>query len=432
MAFNALLLFTFIYYTRPEDFIPGLHLIPLEKILGGVALVALISTLSSGSTRSKLPLELKLLLVLFVHLTLTIPFSYWPGGSFATVFFKYSKTVIIAFLVTLVVDSFEDLRKLLWVQAASMVALTLLSILIHHTDNGRLIGAFGGTFENPNDLAIHLSINWPLCLGFLLAARGMGRKVPWAIGLMAMLVAVVLTYSRSGLLSMVMAVGVSLWEFGIKGKRRNLLVGAAIFAGFALAVFVVTPGYLARVESIFRGNVEGSRDKGSLEARKQLLLDSAVLTIHHPLFGIGPGNFGAATGTWKVTHNSYMEFASEGGLPALFLFLAVLYLSMRNLKRIRQLPIYLESEELRIMTGALWAGLSAFSVGALFASFEYHLFPYFMVAYTSVLYRVASRMSSTPTEPTPRKSTIQGSFWRRYSGEPSYGRTAIASLDRTR
>ena len=421
LAYGALLLFTFLYYTRPADLIPGLTFIPLEKIIGGMALIALIVTLASGRSKRKLPLEFKLLLVLFAHMALTIPFAFWRMGAFVTVFERFSKAIVVAFLVTLLVESFEDLRKLLWVQAASLVAITITSILIHHTVKGRLIGALGGIFENPNDLAINISINWPLCLAFLLVARGMARKALWSIGVLVMLLGVVLTYSRSGLLAMIVAVVICIWEFGVKGKRFHLVGVAVLLCVVGAGVVVGTPRYLTRVASIFRGNIEGSGDRGSMEARQQLLIDSLEEAIHHPIFGVGPGNFGAATLTWRVTHNTYTEFAAEAGFPALFLFLAMMYLAARNLRRVRLLPAYRENSEIRLFQQALWASLTAFAVGALFASFEYQLFPYFMMAYTSVLYRLASETSPQSAHEAPREPSAKSNLWRRYSGEVIYG-----------
>src|SRR6266581_671829 len=93
LAYGALLLFTFLYYTRPADLIPGLSVIPLEKIVGAIALIALLSTLASGRIKKKFPLELKLLLLLFVHLTIAIPFAYWRGGAFGVVFGAVIKAV---------------------------------------------------------------------------------------------------------------------------------------------------------------------------------------------------------------------------------------------------------------------------------------------------------------------------------------------------
>jgi O-antigen ligase len=431
-AYGALLVFTFLYYTRPADLIPALKFVPLEKIIGGVALIALIVTLASGRVKRKFPLEFKLLLVLFGHLTLAIPFAYWRMGALVTVYEKFSKAIIVAFLVTLLVDSFEQLRKLLWVQAASLALTTIASVLIHHTDQGRLIGALGGIFENPNDLAINISINWPLCLAFLLAARGMARKAVWSIGVLAMLLGVVLTYSRSGLLAMMVGVTICVWEFGVKGKRFHLIAMAALLCVVGAGVVVGTPHYLARVASLFQGNIEGSGDRGSLEARREILVDSIEEAIHHPIFGVGAGNFGAATLTWRVTHNTYTEFAAEGGFPALFLFLAIMYLAARNLRRTRLLPAYRENPEIRLFTQALWASLIAFAVGSLFASFEYQLFPYFMVAYTSVMYRLASENSLQSTNETPRKPTAKGNSWKRLSGADSYGKDRTKTLDWSR
>ncbi|MGA2022761.1 MAG: O-antigen ligase family protein [Candidatus Sulfotelmatobacter sp.] len=432
LAYGALLLFTFLYYTRPEELIPGLGFIPLEKIIGGVAVIALIVTLASGRSKRKFPLEFKLLLLLFAHLTVAIPFAYWRMGAFAVVFEKFSKGVVVAFLVTLVIDNFMQLRRLLWVQAAAMMATTVASIAIHHTDQGRLIGALGGIFENPNDLAINIAINWPLCLVFVLLSKGMGKTAVWTMGILAMLLGVVLTYSRSGLLAIAVAVVICLWQFGIKGKRFYLIAGALILSVVAAGVVMATPHYLARVASIFRGNIEGSGDRGSWEARRALLVDSIEEAIHHPIFGIGAGNFGAATLTWRVTHNTYTELAAEGGSPALILFLAILYLSLRNLRRIRLLPAYRENPEIRLFNGALWASLLAFAVGALFASFEYHIFPYFMMAYTSVLYRLVSEQSSQCANETPGKPPTKGSLWKRYADEDIYGNDRTKKLDRTR
>jgi O-antigen ligase len=425
LAYSALLLFTFLYYIRPEDLIPGLNVIPLEKIVGGVALIALVVTLASGRSKRKLPLEFKFLLLLFAHLTLSIPFAFWRMGAFVTVFERFSKAIVVAFLVTCLVDNFAQLRRLLWVQSAAMVATTIASIAIHHTAQGRLIGALGGVFENPNDLAINISINWPLCLGFLLAARGTGRKAVWAAGILVMLLGVVETYSRSGLLAMGMGMAICLWEFGIKGRRFHLVALAVILSVVGAGVIGATPHYASRVESIFRGNIEDSGDRGSWEARRQLLIDSVGEAIHHPIFGIGAGNFGAATATWHVTHNTYTEFAAEGGFPALFLFLAILYLAWRNLRRARLLPAYRENPDIRLFNGALWASLVAFAVGAFFASFEYQLFPYFMMAYTSVLYRLASENSPQGANATSRKPTAKGNLWRRFSKEEIYGNEKI-------
>src|SRR5207247_3785442 len=115
------------------------------------------------------------------------------------------------------------------------------------------------------------------------------------------------------------------------------------------------------------------------------------LRFEHPLLGVVPRNFPAATESWRVTHNTYTELSAEGGFPALILFVVILGLAFRNVRRVRKTDQYGASKEIQLFTSAMWASLAAYVVGAAFASTEYQLFPYFMVAYTSVLYRLASQ-----------------------------------------
>jgi hypothetical protein len=389
LAYRALVLFSLVYFVRPEDFIPGLEIIPIGKITGGLALLALIFVVPP-SRRHKLTIELKVLLLLLGHMILCIPFANWRGGAYDTVINKFSKGVIVAILIYMVVTSVKEVRRLLAIQAGTIALVTVASVIIHRTEFGRLMGIQKGILENPNDLAINIAINFPLCLAFLFAAKTARAKVFWAVSLVFMAAAVVATYSRSGLLAMIVTVAICIWEFGIKGKRRAVLV-TAVFVGFiAVAVVFATPNYLLRIESLAFGNIEGSGDHGSLEARQELLKDSLTLMVHHPVLGIGPGNFESYTGTWRVAHNTYTELGAETGLPGLFLFVLMLILTIRKIRRVRKLPGYQSSEDIRLWTSALWAAMAAYMAGAMFSSTEYNLFPYFMVGYVCAVYQIAS------------------------------------------
>jgi O-antigen ligase len=189
---------------------------------------------------------------------------------------------------------------------------------------------------------------------------------------------------------MTVTVAICLWEFGIKGKRTVLLVSTALIGVIALGVIVATPHYVTRIESMVRGNIEGSGDRGSLEARQQLLKDSLLIMLKHPLLGIGPGNFPSYTQTWRVVHNTYTELGAEAGFPGLFLFLLLMGLTLRKVQRIRKLPGYESSSDIRLWTSALWAAMAAYLAGAMFATTEYNLFPYFMVGYICAVYQIAT------------------------------------------
>jgi O-antigen ligase len=389
LAYHALVLFSLFYFIRPEDVVPGLYLIPVGKITGGIALLALIFVVPSGR-RHKLPIELKVLLLLLAQMILCIPFAAWRGGAYDTVINKFSKGVIVAILIYMVVTSVDELRKLLAIQAATTALVTVASVLIHRTEYGRLMGIQKGILENPNDLAINIAINFPLCLAFLFAAKKPLSKLFWSVSLVFMAWGVIATYSRSGLLAMVVTVAICVWEFGIRGKRRVVLVGAVVAGVVTIGVIVATPNYLVRIESMVLGNVEGSGDRGSLAARQELLKESLLIMVRHPLLGIGPGNFESYTQSWRVAHNTYAELGAETGLPGLFIFLWMLGLTLRKIKRIRNLPGFQTHADIRLWTSALWAAMAAYIAGAMFDSTEYNLFPYFMVGYICALYQIAS------------------------------------------
>ena len=152
-----------------------------------------------------------------------------------------------------------------------------------------------------------------------------------------------------------------------------------------------TAHYRARVESIFLGNIEGSGDKGSLDARKALLKKSVMTALRHPLFGVGPGCFMLVDEGWVVAHNTYTELAAEAGIPALILFLLAIGAALKNIAQVRKSQHYQEDAELRLFTQALWAGMVAYLMGACFASTEYNLYPYFMVGYTCAVVRITNQ-----------------------------------------
>ena len=386
-AFRALLFFSFVYYARPEDVIHPLQYIPIARIAGILALLALIMGLSNPQGKMRFPLELKLLFLLFLQMCLSIPFAFWRGGSFYVVFSEFSRAVIVAVLVGMLVGTLPQLRKLLFVQVTAVSFMAVSSIVVHNVTNGRLYGAMGGIFENPNDLADNIAVNLPVCLAFFLCARKGASKLFWCCCMLAMVYVVYATYSREGFLALAVGAILCVWEFGIKGRRIHLVALSAML----LVVFVVAApsSYYTRLASTITGQGEEAMDKGSREARKDLLTRSLEMMAAHPLLGVGPGNFEYLSGSSAKAHNTYTQLGAEAGVPALILFLLILWAAHRNLRTVQQSTIYKEDNEFRVLTGGLVASLGAYIVTGFFASTPYHLFPYFLVAYTTGLYRTA-------------------------------------------
>ncbi len=403
LAYRALLTFTILYYARPEDFIPGLHYIPLNKISGGIALIGLFASLGTKD-RPQIPMPVKVLIALLGQMMLASIFAVWLGGALDTTINKFSKGVIVAILISMIVVSVKQLRALFFIQAASVALVAVGSVLVNHGKFDRLYGIQHGILENPNDLAINIAITFPLCVAFLLAAKGIFRKTLWLIGLVTMLYAVYATYSRSGLIAMVVSGIICFWAYGIKGRRVGILIGTGVLALAAVGVVASSTNYRARVESLFAGNVQDPGNSGSLEKRTYLLKESLRQAALHPVFGVGPGCFRTLTEGWQVAHNTYTEFAAEAGVLAVSLFLLALTGSFRNVKDLRKSPGYQKDETVRLYTDAMWASLAAYVAGAAFSSTEYNLFAYFIMAYTCALYRIGFSPSFGAVETEVKKS----------------------------
>ena len=379
LAYFWLLLFSVVNFARPEDWIPGLTRIPLAKITGILAFVALVFTI--GKVRHRYAREMIYLFLLFGQLCLTVPFSpIWRGGAFQGVL-DFSKVVVIGIVMLLVVRTTIRLRYLLFVQAASVAIVAVVSVWKRGYLSGRLQGVLNGNYGNPNDLALCIVVSLPLCLVFLFGSRSRLRKTVWAAAIAVMTYAVFLTSSRAGLLSLIVVVSVCLWEFAIRGRRRYLVAVVAI-AAVVFSVYAAN-GVVGRLSAKDESASE------SAQQRRELLIKSLNVTAQHPLFGIGPGNFTVVSGNWHVSHNSYTQMSSEGGIPALVLYLLILSRGFTNVRSVKRMTR--NGGELKMFASALRASLAGFVVGSFFASEAYQFLTYFLVFYTTILYHMALR-----------------------------------------
>jgi O-antigen ligase len=398
-AYVSLLLFMAVYCARPEDWIPGLSHVPLAKVAGVLALLAFL--LSLRKIRQRFRPEVICLIFLFLQLfTAALLSPVWRGGALSTTL-DFGKVVLIVLVMFVALSTAKRLHKLLFVQAASVAAISAVAVWKGHMLGSRLEGVLNGNYSNPNDLAISIVISLPLCLALSFLSRGRFGKAAWAFAAVVMGYAVLLTGSRSGFISLAIATGLCLWEFAIRGRRFYLLALASVI-GIVLCVF---SGSIVgeRLKGTFNPADDVASAYGSAQQRQQLLWRSIEVTAQHPLFGVGPGDFQVLSGDWHVTHNSYTQIASEGGLPALALYLTIFFYGFHNLRAAKRLSR--RNGELNLLAGAIRASMVGFIVGSFFASYAYQFFPYFLVAYSTALFRV-SRNASTVTKQAPVRHIV--------------------------
>jgi O-antigen ligase len=399
-AFFWLSAFYFVYCARPGDWIPGLGYVPLAKITGICAFLGLLASL--GKTRrgfKDLPREAVYLIFMIMLLFAGAFLSpVWKGGAFFRTL-DFSKVAVAWVLTFLLVTTFERLRRVIFIQAGSVAIIGVVSIL-KSRGSDRLEGILGGIYSNPNDLAFAMVLSLPFCLAFMLQTDKGIRKFFWLVCMLMMCGALFLTASRGGFITLVVAGTVCLWHFGVKGKRFYLIVATG-FLGLILAV--TAGGKLKDRFLAMSGEDIGSRTEqsayGSFEERRELMVIALHGMARYPLFGVGSHNFANFSGLWREVHMTYLQIGVEGGIPALIFYLLFFARGFKNLRLIRKaknLP-----PEHKLFTGALHSSLVGFVVGALFAPEAYQYFPYFSVAYTSVLLALTQTKEQAPSLPSP-------------------------------
>jgi O-antigen ligase len=144
------------------------------------------------------------------------------------------------------------------------------------------------------------------------------RRVLWGLA-GALLVVLMLTVSRGGLLSILTAIG-SMGVFRLAQMPRvtqrlpaRALAGIALFAGV-----VIVAGYV--IFSLTQARAGNTGDEGRLDMWRSAI----SITQDHPISGIGPGIFGRAFRSYRdatiaqdklaSAHNAYLNSAAETGL----------------------------------------------------------------------------------------------------------------------
>jgi len=401
-AFFWLSAFFVVYCARPEDWLPGLKYIPMAKITAILAMWGLFSVWGrTKRTFKDIPNEGKLLLAMIGLMYLGGFLSpVWKGGAVSRTI-DFSKVYVAWILIFLLITTFQRLKKIIYIQTASVAVICFVSVIKGHS-TPRLNGVLGGIYSNPNDLAFAIVITLPFALAFLLTSRSAIAKIAWVVGMLGMGTALVLTASRAGFINLIISGTVTLYHFGVRGRRLYLIVAVAFIGVVLLAV---AGGTLYDRFSALSGESGRAQDSAyeSYQARI-FLMERAVDAIeHYPVLGIGASNMETYSLIWHQVHMTYLQVCAEGGIPVLIIYLLFIGKAFKNLRILRRAEKQLEPGMV-MFTGALHSSFIGFVVGALFAPEGYQFFPYFAVAFTAVMVQICKDQTAEPRPaPAPKK-----------------------------
>jgi len=388
LPFWALMGFTFVLFIAPQNIFPSLQPLRLGMLAAATALGAmLLDRLGRGLPITRVTREIKIAAFLLAWAIAMIPFSYWPGGSYGLLTDLYLKTLAIFLLIVNVVSTTDRLRKTAWALtlmtipvAATGIQNFLSGVFVHGgVDEAvkRIIGYEAPLTQNPNDLALVLNLILPLTVALLLTTHVPVARV-CLLGVIGLqVVAIVVTFSRAGFLTLATTFVVSTLTASGRLDRRWTW-------GLLILVIVCLPFLPADyVQHMFTITDIDSDPTGSAQGRWEQQVAAVGYLATHPILGAGIGQNTLAMNEvlgpdWKVVHNAYLEYAIDLGLPGLILFLLLFVGSVRSAGRAARLAAMRPGgHDLSVLANGIRVSLVAFSVAAFFSPVAYHFHFYY-------------------------------------------------------
>jgi O-antigen ligase len=359
---------------------------PFEKVLVGLRIPAVICSfgvivaLASGSLRHLFSSRIgQALLVLVVWMNITVPFSFWRGGSAEYLLWYCTFWMTLLILVASALRSPRDILRLGWVA----VIACLFNIITGAQDSyGRL--AASGTFGNSDDVALMAGFIIPfLSLGAWRIGNPFLRYPVLLIGNGYLLIAIGRTATRTAILAITAMMAIYFFRSNGRQKVSLILVSLIAFVGL---IMVLPSEALKRLATITDAFAEQRRTDGTTEAsasaaeRRDLLRDALSAVESNPIFGVGAGQFmdyrfQVLHKHFLPSHNTFAQIAAETGIPGLLAyvgFLLAIYLSLRRLRKM--LPMAHPSEQVLIgqIITTMEAALGYFVVCATFMTCDRH------------------------------------------------------------
>lgn len=232
--------------------------------------------------------------------------------------------------------------------------------LEYHCEHVGVIGTYTiedrvryrGELHDPNEVSLTICAGaLSMLIGFALRKRRLGWTVFYMVGVGIVFWTVFLTQSRGGLVAAMLVPAIWLVR---KYGPLSLLPAVAV----ALPVLML-------------GGRTGEAADMSTTLRYEAWATGLDMFHHSPIFGVGPRQFGEHF--FLTAHNSYVLTLAELGIPGMFFFVCVLYLSIKCLLvGVRQLAKIPGTQAAQVWGMTLLASMAGivFQINTL--SFAYH------------------------------------------------------------
>ena len=396
MTFRVFSLWAFVLIGRPQDIFPFIQPFSPALLLTIVTSVLVFFKITGTKASSLLRLtEVRRYIPFFLIMILGIPFAYHRRVAFNHIFLFYLMNVLFFLLFIFLIDSFEKLKSITLVVSVSTFFYSLFSLIKGAFSHGRLITQ--GSMFDPNDIAYVLVSLFPLSFFFLREGESFLKKAVAVITVVASIIVIVLTGSRTGVLGLLTVLLLLLFT-NLGNLRRYYKV--LFFAG--LIVFFMVFREKINIERYLTLAEIGSDYNVTAEfGRFDVWGKTIQLILSNPITGVGVGCSPMAIGylrdeldlipRWQAVHNSYLQVAVETGLIGFMFFISAIVCCLRNFYQrgrdhaISNRVISSERLGLNALAGTLLVGFIGNLVGAFFLTQGYSIFFTLFFAFSAVL-----------------------------------------------
>jgi O-antigen ligase len=311
-SYWLLLGFLFLLYANLPLVMPALEVIRPAKLLAGAALAMLLAERAFARKGLEIAWPEGCLLLGFLAAgALSSLTALWPRQAAESVLDLLKMSIVFFFIVNCA-NTERRLRGVIWtlvVGGLLPAAGTLSNYFQGNLVEGR--AAWIGTFANPNELAYSLVILLPLA-AYLASGLGLIPRLAVLGIALAYVAAILVTFSRGGLLALVAVLGFYAWR-----KRSVVLRGLMVLRVAAGLIFAGQ--FWSRGEDFQNLNADVSFQQRLATSRAGL-----AMFADHPLLGVGLGCSviawplyapeGLYTRGALVTHNTFIQALGETGI----------------------------------------------------------------------------------------------------------------------
>jgi probable O-glycosylation ligase (exosortase A-associated) len=288
---------------------------------------------------------------------------------------QYAKIILPILVGITTIKTVGQVRLLAWVILLSQAYCAFELNMTYFAGYNRLyFEGMGGV--DANGYAISLVS----CMGFACFltwhSERWWQKAIAAVSAAFMAHAVLLSFSRGGMLSLIVMATVS---FAVmpKGPKEYMAFALAVMVGLGLAGKEVR----ARFATSFAD--ETGKREASAESRLQLWAACWDTMLENPLLGVGPDHmplrmeqYGFRKG--KEAHSLWLQTGAELGFPGMFLLLAYYVISIIRLWPIARGKTVVADPWLSYLARAVVGSLCGFIVAAQFVTVEFLEPPYYV------------------------------------------------------